>query len=128
MLDFYNHYNLVISAIIFVSIDFIYLNLIKKYFSEQIEVVQRTPIQMNFFAILLCYIFLIFGINYFIIQPNRNIQDAFLLGLVIYGVFEATNKALFAKWSWTTVIIDTLWGGILFALSTYIIKKIIFKN
>lgn len=128
MLDFYNHYNLVISAIIFVSIDSIYLNLIKKYFSKQIEIIQKTPIEINFLATFFCYMFLIFAINYFIILPNRSIQDAFLLGLIIYGVFETTNKALFAKWSWTTVIIDTLWGGILFALSTYIIKKIIFKN
>ena len=79
---------------------------------------------MNYLATFLCYIFLIFGINYFIIGPNRSIQDAFLLGIVIYGVFETTSKALFAKWSWITVIIDTLWGGILFALTTYIVKSI----
>jgi uncharacterized membrane protein len=124
MFDFYNHVKLLISAIVFVSIDSIYLNFIKNYFSKQIEIIQKTPIQINFLATLLSYIFLIFGINYFIIKPNRSIQDAFLLGLVIYGVFETTSKALFAKWTWTTVIIDTLWGGILFALTTYILQLI----
>jgi uncharacterized membrane protein len=53
------------------------------------------------------------------------VLDAFLLGLVIYGTFDFTNMALFKKWSLTTSIIDTLWGGTLFALSTYIIKKLI---
>jgi uncharacterized membrane protein len=77
---------------------------------------------MNFLGAIICYIFLIFGINYFIIKPKRSIQDAFLLGLVIYGVFETTNITLFSKWSWLTVIIDTLWGGILFALTAYIIR------
>jgi len=116
---------LLVSSIIFVVIDSIYLSTISNYFNNQIKLVQGSPIKMNFLATLLCYIFLIFGINYFIIKPNRSIQDAFLLGLVIYGVFETTNMALFSKWSWLTVIMDTLWGGILFALTTYIVKKLI---
>lgn len=124
MINFYNRVKLLVSAIVFVVLDSIYLNFIKDYFSNQIKLIQGTPIKINFLATLLCYIFLIFGINYFIIQPNRSIQDAFLLGLVIYGVFETTCKALFAKWTWTTVIIDTLWGGILFALTTSIVKLI----
>jgi uncharacterized membrane protein len=117
-------FKLLVSAIVFVVIDSIYLNLISNYFSNQVKAVQGSPIKMNILATLLCYIFLIFGINYFIIKPNRSIQDAFLLGLVIYGVFETTNMALFAKWSWLTVIMDTLWGGILFALTTYIVNLI----
>lgn len=124
MIKFNNRVKLLISAIIFVVLDSIYLNLIKDYFLKQINLVQGSPIKIDFLAILLCYIFLIFGINYFIIQPNRSIQDAFILGIIIYGVYETTNKALLTKWSWLTVIMDTLWGGILFALTTYIIKKI----
>jgi uncharacterized membrane protein len=110
---------LLVSAITLVVIDSVYLNIIKSYFLKQITLVQGTPVKLNFLAILLCYIFLVFGINYFIIKPNRSVQDAFLLGLIIYGVYETTNMALFAKWSWLTVLIDTLWGGILFALTTY---------
>ena len=115
-------FQLLVSAIIFVVIDSIYLTSISNYFNNQIKLVQGSPIKMNFLATVLCYIFLIFGINYFIIKPNRSIQDAFLLGLVIYGVYETTNKALLTKWNWTTVIIDTLWGGILFALTAFIVK------
>ena len=124
MIHFNNRVKLLISAILFVVLDSIYLNLIKDYFLKQINLVQKSPIKIDFLAILLCYIFLIFGINYFIIQPNRSIQDAFILGIIIYGVYETTNKALLTKWSWLTVIMDTLWGGTLFALTTYIIKKI----
>jgi uncharacterized membrane protein len=124
MFDFYTFKKLLISAIVFVFIDSIYLNLIKDYFNNQIKLVQGTPIKINYLAAIICYIFLIFGINYFIINPNRSIQDAFLLGVVIYGVFETTNMALFSKWSWLTVFMDTLWGGILFALTTFIIKLI----
>ena len=117
-------FKLLISAIIFVFIDSIYLNIVKNYFSNQIKSIQGSPIKMNYLATLICYIFLIFGINYFIIKPNRSVQDAFLLGIVIYGVFETTNMALFSKWSWITVIMDTTWGGLLFAITTYLVKKI----
>jgi len=115
---------LLVTAIVFVVIDSIYLTSVSNYFNYQIKLIQGSPIKMNFLATILCYIFLIFGINYFIIKSNRSIQDAFLLGVVIYGVFETTNMALFSKWSWLTVIMDTLWGGILFALTTYIVQFI----
>jgi uncharacterized membrane protein len=115
---------LLLSAIIFVAIDFIYINLIKNYFKNQVEKVQNSPMKVNLFAAMLCYIFLIFALNYFIIQPKRSVNDAFFLGILIYGVYETTNYALFTKWSFLTVVIDTLWGGTLFALTTFIISKI----
>ena len=117
---------LLVSAIVLVSIDFIYLNLIKDYFNKQIQSVQQSKLTINYLGVAICYIFLIAGINYFIIKPNRSIQDAFLLGLVIYGVYETTNYALFKNWHILTVIIDTLWGGILFALTTYIVRLLRF--
>jgi len=113
-----------VSSIVFIMIDSVYLNFIKDYFNNQVKLIQGSSIKINSYAIIICYIILIFGINYFIIIPNRSILDAFLLGLIIYGVYETTNMALFSKWSWTTVLIDTLWGGILFALTTTIIKMI----
>ena len=94
----------------------------KGYFENQIKQVQGSAVKFNLLGAAICYIFLIIGINYFIIKPKRSIQDAFLLGLIIYGVFETTNMALFSKWSWITVIIDTLWGGLLFALTTFIVS------
>ena len=113
---------MLLSAIIFISLDFIYLQSIKNYFQKQVQSVQGSAMQVNYLGAALCYVFLIVGINYFIIKPNRSVTDAFLLGLVIYGVYETTNYALFKNWSIITVIIDTLWGGILFALTTYIVS------
>jgi uncharacterized membrane protein len=115
---------LLVSAIVMVTIDYVYLYLFKGYFANQVKNVQGTPLKMNFLAIAICYIFLILGLNYFIIKPRRSVQDAFLLGLVIYGVSETTNWALFDKWSLITVIIDTLWGATLFGLTTFIVHLI----
>ena len=121
----FNIKKILVTSITLVSIDSIYLQLIKTFFANQIKLVQQTPLKMNFIATILSYILLAFGLYYFIIKPNRSVQEAFLLGLIIYGVFETTNKALFNNWSWLTVFIDTLWGGILFGLTTFLTNWII---
>jgi len=110
------------SSIILVLVDYIYLSIIKDFFGNQIKKVQGVPMKVNLVGAILCYIILVLGINYFIIYQNKSILDAFLLGLLIYGVYETTNYALFSNWSVSTVIIDTLWGGILFALTTYLTR------
>ena len=113
---------MLVSAIALISIDYIYLNIIKDFFENQVNKVQGSPLKINFLGATLCYVFLIVGLNYFIIKPHRSINDAFLLGLIIYGVYETTNYALFKNWSIITVIIDTLWGGLLFASTTYVVN------
>jgi len=115
---------MLLSAIILIVIDSVYLNLMKGYFENQVKKVQGTNIKLNFVGAAICYIFLVVGLNYFIIKPHKSVQDAFLLGLVIYGVYETTNLALFSNWSILTVLIDTLWGGLLFGITTAIIYKI----
>ncbi len=115
---------MLLSAIVLITIDFMYLQSIKSYFQKQVQSVQGSAMQINYLGAAICYIFLIVGINYFIIKPNRSVKDAFLLGLVIYGVYETTNYALFKNWSIITVLIDTLWGGALFAITTYIVNML----
>ena len=72
-----------------------------------------------------CYILLVLGLNYFILEPakkskkplKQSVLDAFILGLVIYGVYETTSHALFDKWDVKPLIYDSILGGCLFALS-----------
>ena len=113
-----------LTAIIFVVLDGLYLNLIKDYFNKQIKTIQGSDIKVNIIAVGITYVFLIFGINYFIIKNNRSVKDAALFGLVIYAVYEFTNLSLFKNWSYLTAFIDTLWGAVLFGLTTGIVYKI----
>ena len=115
-------FSFLLSAIILVVLDSVYLNVMKGYMSNQIQKVQNASIQLKYVSAIICYVFLVTGLNYFIIKPNRSVQDAFLLGIVIYGVYETTNWAIFKNWSALSVIIDTLWGGILLALTTWIVR------
>jgi uncharacterized membrane protein len=94
-------------------------------FIDQIVAVQGSPLQLNLVGAILCYILLVGGLYYFIIKDKRSILDAFLLGIVVYGVYETTNMAIIKKWKYQTVITDIVWGGILFASTTYIFEKYI---
>ena len=116
-------YILVTDAIL-LALDFIYLNVMSNYFKNQVKIVQKTPLKINILGVILCYIILIIGLYYFIIKPNRSVFDAFLFGFVVYGVYETTTLGLFTNWSITTVILDTLWGATLFAITTYIVNKL----
>jgi uncharacterized membrane protein len=115
---------MLISAIIFITTDFVYLKVIQNYFLNQVRLVQGSEPKINYLGVVLCYLFLIVGIYYFIIKPRKSVSDAFLLGVIIYGVYESTNYALLKNWSIITVIIDTLWGGVLFAFTTYAVNMI----
>jgi len=111
---------IILLAIIFILLDVFMLNLLRKFFEKQIFLVQKSSLQLDILASFLCYIILVFALYYFIISKRRPIFEAFLLGISIYGVYELTNKALLSKWAWTTVLVDSTWGGVLFALSTFI--------
>ena len=113
-----------LAAILFVVLDGFYLNFVKDYFNSQVKKIQGTPIKINLIYTAITYVFLIFGLNYFIIQKHRPVKDAALLGLVIYGVYEFTNISLFSNWSLLTVIMDTTWGTILYSFTTFLVYKI----
>ena len=114
---------LALSFIIFVALDYVYLNLFSSHFKQQILDVQHSPLEFKLIPAIICYITLVFGLNYFILQRNGSVLDAALLGLVIYTVYETTNMAIIKDWNLKSVLIDSIWGGILFGSTTYIISK-----
>jgi len=67
------------------------------------------------------FIFIVIQLYVFIIQNNESIQKAFLLGFTTYGIYELTNLATITQWNIPIAIIDTIWGGILYASTTFIV-------
>ncbi len=110
--------NILISGAVMLFLDFIYLSAFSNFFDKMVKSIQGSPIAFNAVGAVLCYILLILGLNYFIIDQKKSVLDAFLLGIVIYGVYETTNYTILKNWKAESVALDTLWGGILFALTT----------
>ena len=114
-----------VSAITMVTLDSVYFQFIQQAFSNQLLQVQGSPLSIKLIPAILCYVLLVFGLNYFIISKKRSLYDAFLLGLVIYGVYDTTTYALITKWSPYLALTDAIWGGILMAITTYITYRFV---
>ena len=106
------------------ALDAIYIGLQYKYFSKVYSSIQKSPLKINFIGAAVCYIALTFLLYYFILSKKRNIVDAFLLGVCVYAVYEGTTYATFTSWPIYMLVVDTLWGGVLFAITTKIYYSI----
>jgi len=110
--------------IITLLLDFIFLHSISYDMNKSIRRIQGTDIKINIIPMIIVYIFIWVQIYYFIILQNNNILYAFILGSTTYGIFDMTNMSIFTDWNYKLAIIDTLWGGILYALTTFIVNRI----
>jgi uncharacterized membrane protein len=133
--------DLIVLAVIILALDSVFLYLAKDIFARQVMLVQGTAMKVNIPSAAVCYLLIVVGLYYFVLRhiivPNATsaaasvqtmrigdgIKAAFFLGVVVYGVYETTTLAILRNWSPMTAVIDTTWGGTLFALSTYLFYK-----
>ena len=113
-----------------VLIDSVYLYFVGgPWFQKQVVDVQRVGLEINYSAGVLCYLVIAALLTYFGFVDRTKLpgseEEAFFMGLGIYAVFELTCKSIFVNWSWKTVALDSIWGGLLFALSLFASKRIL---
>lgn len=109
----------------FLILDGLYFTINNKFLTDTIKQVQKSVVQTKWGAVILTYIFMITMEYYFIIMKKREVMDSFWLGFGIYGIYELTNYATLINWPLSLVIMDTLWGGILFASATCMVKYVV---
>lgn len=114
--------------IIQILIDIFYLKLISSKFSKMISNIQGYPIKFKLYSAIITYILMSYGLKILVIDTknslNEKFKKAFLLGVVVYGVFDFTNLTIIDKWQLELSIMDMIWGGILFVLTVYFDNKI----
>ena len=114
---------IITSSVTLLLLDVLFLYFQQSTFLKYLNQIQSNT-KLKYTGIIICYLFLLFALNYFIIIPNKSVLDAFVLGLCIYGVYEGTTYATLNKWPIHLLVQDTLWGGILFATSTWIARHV----
>lgn len=102
-------------------IDAFYLGFTRGIWDLQVASVQRVSMQPRILGAVVCYLLMTGGLWYFILRDRRTVGEAMLLGFVIYGVFDSTNYAIFKKWQWQNALMDTIWGGVLFGITTQVV-------
>lgn len=121
----WNIKELLITALVFVVVDFFFLSSVSGFFNKMITGIQGSPMVLDLTAVLLTYIVLVAGLYYFIIMRKDTVGNAMLLGWLVYFTYELTNKAIIKGWDWKSVLIDGLWGGFLFGITTFIVYQIL---
>ena len=117
-------FKLIATALVFLGLDAIYLTAISPFYKAMVQNIQGSPMKFRPFSAIIVYVFLIAGLFYFIIAPNKTPAEAALLGAVIYGTYDFTNHTLLKDYSFTIGAIDTVWGGVLHYLTTYAVQFI----
>lgn len=121
----------IIYGIILVLSDAIYLKQIAPSFGNMLQKIQGKPMRMKLWAAVIVYLALL-GLWYNFIFLDRlhysyweNIGRAFLLGFFTYAVYDFTNLALIEDYRIDLAVIDSLWGGFLFAGTTGLFLKLV---
>jgi len=122
-------------------LDAVFLTLTKDLFARQVMLVQGTAMKVNIPSAAICYVLIVLGLYYFVLRHintpgtsassiqtmriGEGVRNAFFLGILVYGVYETTTLAILKNWSPMIALIDTTWGGVLFALTAYIYARLL---
>lgn len=121
---------ILISTITMLILDGIWLGFIAKklYLQEIGSLLRMSPkggMDPLWLPALIVYVALIAGVLLFAVPKaqgsalNALIWGA-IFGLICYAVYDFTNLAVLANWTWKMSIIDSLWGMVLCGLTSFV--------
>lgn len=101
-------------------LDAIWLFATQPIYARAVQAVQHAPLTIRASGAALSYallFLLIWQVALPLSEMRKSLLPAALTGLCAYGIFNATNIAIFKDYSWGVAALDTLWGGVLVALA-----------
>jgi uncharacterized membrane protein len=119
-----------LSSLVLLGLDHLWIAYLAKpaYFKAYGHVLRlaQGQLQPMWWAVVVVYLALIGGLNFFVFSDRLGsnfsiISQAFIFGIVVYAVYDFTCLALFKNWPLMMSIIDTLWGGLLCALTALVV-------
>jgi len=99
--------------VFFILYDALFFWVNQTFLNQTIQKVQHAPVKVRLVGAAICYVALTILMY---LTLSWDYLKTFLLGACIYAVYEGTNYAIFQKWPLAMVLLDTIWGGILFVL------------
>lgn len=110
-------------GVIILVLDMLYISRIKDKYNEMVTSIQGSEMKVNMYGAVFAYLMLTLGV-YKLVELNLSLQDCFIMGFVVYGVYNGTCHGIFNNWNEKIAIMDTIWGGTLFLGSVYVVKKL----
>ena len=114
--------SMIVSAVLILALDIPWLYVNQGWAGPMIRSIQGSPMKVRMVPALITYVFLAY-----LLHIPKSLSEAFLLGVAVYGVYDATNYATLTKYSPTFAIADTLWGGALMSAAWWIHERYLNK-
>lgn len=113
-------------------LDGIWLTINSQMYQTMYSNVQKSSFIVDWKAAMFAYLAIFIMIAFYAVPGVEKAGGSFfdairvagLLGLLTYAVYNFTNLAVLRDYSWKVAILDTLWGGILFTLTSFIVVKL----
>ena len=111
--------NRVVGTIALLVLDLLWIRLyMGSQYKNLIPNIQGMPLKYKALPAVLAYLFMILGLQVFVLESKTNGPlRAFLFGIILYGVFDCTCAAVIENWDMRLASIDVLWGGFVFCAS-----------
>lgn len=123
--------NFIITLVVFLGIDFIWLGLVaKNFYDQELSRFNRT---LNLPIAFLDYFLIALGLVIFVLprvsgNPLQALIFGAIFGLIAYGVYDLTNLATLADWTLKMTVVDMLWGatvcGLVSLMVTFILGRL----
>ena len=112
-------------AAVMLAMDLCWITSQKPMYGALVRSVQGKPMTVHIFPALVSYALVVLAFVGLVV-PNvhasttgaQAIRQGAIVGFVVYGVYNATNAAIFDDYNVKTGVLDTLWGTFLFAVSS----------
>ena len=128
MFHFIKHLFMILLVMFF--LDFLWLHFIAgSFFAKQLESIGRFNeaggFDVRIVPGIIVYLLMALSMEVFIFQ-NQSIKGLYptlgyaaILGVIVYGVFDGTNRAILNDYPLPMVIVDVAWGTTLFTLTCW---------
>ena len=122
----------VVAVVVLLLLDFIWISSNTNMYGKMVQKMQNTTMSVRLYSAIIAYILMIVGLVWVIfpiidanIKLIKNkvvgaLRFGGLFGLVVYGIYNSTNYAIFNDCSLKVAFIDTLWGVTVYSLATYV--------
>lgn len=106
------------AALLLLILDLPWLMVSAPYVGDMIQRIQGSGLKMSYVPAAVVYL----AMGYLLLQ-TKTPMDAFYIGLATYAVYDFTNLATLKNYDLSFALVDSLWGGVLFAMARFILNR-----
>ena len=112
---------LLATMVCFLALDALWISLFAKpLYADVLQSLMADRGGLDFaLGAILAYSMLLLGLFVFVLPSAQPILYGFIFGVVVYGVYGLTNYVVVDAWTWSLVLTDWVWGGVLYAATAY---------